>query len=111
MNSAIIIVAIVCLLAGIILTWIIRKLVFEKSYVPAKQLEDINTKLQDAITQKAVLDERYGPIVQEKESFEIQLNETKTLYFDLIKEHAKNTALVETLSGGKTNADTELSQI
>src|SRR5438105_4906234 len=43
-----------CLLAGAILSWVIRKLVFEKNHVPAQEVEAWKQKYQDCNTANAV---------------------------------------------------------
>lgn len=43
-----------CLLAGAIIAWVIRKLIYENNHVPALELEVVKQKCQDASTAKAV---------------------------------------------------------
>lgn len=49
---------------GILFTWIIRKLVFEKNYLPKVQYEELKIKLQEVLTSEAVAEEKFS--AQEK---------------------------------------------
>jgi chromosome segregation ATPase len=67
-----------CLLAGGIIAWIIRKLIFEKNYVAVADFIRVKDQLQELITQKAVVDsalvasrgeiERYVTDIQSRDS-------------------------------------------
>lgn len=54
----IVLLATVALLAGIVITWIIRKLIFEKNYVALAAFTELNAKFQDMVTIKALDDEK-----------------------------------------------------
>lgn len=112
MNSSLIIIVVVAsILGGALLTWIIRKLVFEKNHVSANQLEEANTLLQEINTQKAVLEEKYSSLGLEKETLVNKLNHSELLYNDLVKEHAKKTAVTEGLSEEKEKLNAYISQL
>ena len=59
MSTTLIVVLIVAsLLIGSLITWIIRKLVFEKNYLPLVQYDELNGLMQKALTEKALVEER-----------------------------------------------------
>lgn len=73
MSTILIVVLIfVSLLIGILFTWIIRKLVFEKNYLPLLQYEELKSRMQEVSTSKAVAEERFS--AQEK-SFSVTQEE------------------------------------
>lgn len=110
MNITIITVAIISALIGIILTWIIRKLLFEKNNVSAENYTELNSRLQEIITQKAVSEEKLEHKMKETESLDQQLNEMRFSQAELIKEHAKKSAIVESLTADKNVTVIELGQ-
>ena len=66
MSTTLIVALIVAsLLIGILVTWIIRKLVFEKNYLPLVQYDELNSRMQETLTGKALAEERFS--VQEKQ--------------------------------------------
>jgi DNA recombination protein RmuC len=111
MDGSTIMIAVSCLLVGSILAWIIRKLVFEKNHVPVSQLFEANGKLQQLLTQKAVIDERLQKLEEEKESHKLKLGQTESLYSELAKEHASKTTLVDNLTDTNKSLAGELSQL
>lgn len=111
MGTSIVIIAIIFLLSGTILTWTIRKLLFEKNHVPAEHLKETNFKLQDVTTQKAVLEEREAKIAQEKDSYKSRLEYSEAQYSNLVKEDAKKTVLVEAFTRERERLNSELFQI
>lgn len=59
MNSTYaLILAIICLVAGIFITWIIRKLAFEKNYVPLPQFNELNDRFHLMVTSNALSDDK-----------------------------------------------------
>ncbi len=52
-SSTIIILAILGLAAAIFITWIIRKLVFEKNHIPLAQFNELNERFQQTVTANA----------------------------------------------------------
>jgi DNA recombination protein RmuC len=78
MSSSVIITGIICLLSGVIITWIICKLIFDKNFVPIADYDSISKDLQEYKTQKAVLDTELNNIRLES-SRNAGLVESKTL--------------------------------
>lgn len=69
-NSIIVVLIITSLSIGILITWIIRKLLFEKNFLPLAQYNELNDRMQETLTGKALAEERLN--VQEKQLFTTQ---------------------------------------
>lgn len=90
--------SIFCLLAGGIIAWVIRKLLFEKKFVSVAEFDSAKKQLNELITQKAVLDsalvssrteiERANSLLHSKEEELIQARA------DYMKAHTENGCLI-----------------
>lgn len=76
----IILTAISALAAGILLTWIIRKLIFERDYIAASEHKILTEKFRELTTEKILAEERIKHLAQEKGEMtrllEIKTNES-----------------------------------
>lgn len=105
------IVAISCVVIGALMSWIIRKLLFEKNYVASDHLSEVNEKLQNLLTDKAVLNEKCNAALVEKEFFHNKLSEIESTNADLIRDNSKKMGIVESLVNEKEILITEISQL
>lgn len=105
------IVAISCVVIGALMSWIIRKLLFEKNYVASDHLSEVNEKLQNLLTDKAVLNEKCNAALVEKEFFQNKLSEVESTNADLIKDNSKKIGIEESLLNEKEDLVTEISQL
>jgi DNA recombination protein RmuC len=78
--------------------------------VPSSQLTESNTNLQEALTQKAVLENSLELINGEKLTQSTKLEQTESLYTDLIGQHATKASIIQSLTGEKESIKNELSQ-
>jgi len=103
-----ILLPLVFLIAGFVLAWILRRLIFEKTFVPVAAFEKLQAQCHELATAKAVLENalstRQGEYEKLSVSFEAQREEGKTLSRQLAeqaseKEHLKLETV--TLKGEK----------
>lgn len=105
MNSSVIIIGIICLLAGIIITWIIRKLLFEKNFIAIADYNTISKELQEYKTQKAVLDAELNSTKLESSRnaglLESKTSEAQRLLAELTESNTKRENLEKDIANNK----------
>lgn len=102
METPMVVMAIACLLVGIALTWIIRKLVFEKNYLPVSRFTEVNDRLQKVITEKALAEEKAKTLLQEvqilkSDKAQVETNSRREI-IELTKQVAELQAQLQTQS-------------
>lgn len=97
------------LLVGIVLTWIIRKLVFEKGYVPTSLADGLEKDLADLTLEKGKLEERLLLQSASEQAIKNNLKETETLLQgtnqQLARQEEINRGLQEKLSTQKQDLE------
>lgn len=115
--SIVIFIAIGCVLLGAIFTWIIRKLIFEKRFVPLTDYVSISNELQEYKTQKAVLDAELNNQRMEYSRtaslLESKTSEAQKLLADLTESSTRKENLEKDITNNKEQIQllkTELSE-
>jgi DNA recombination protein RmuC len=97
------ITAIVFLLLGAAIAWIIRKLVFEKNNVSLKQFNEVNTRLQTFQTAKALADERNSRLGSKISELDNKLSVLNTNAEQTKEQLIRVSSIKETLLVEKNN--------
>jgi DNA recombination protein RmuC len=100
---------IVAFLAGILITWVIRKLLFEKDYVSKELLANAEKQMSDMLLEKGILEERFkllGVSEQEsKDKLSQAKNELNIINQSAIRLEEANKALQEKLDTQKQDLE------
>ena len=101
--TTIIITAILSLLFGGVITWVIRKLIFEKNYVSVTQFNDLSQQFQTLQTAKVLADEKNNTSSKTISELNDKLSELNKSN-ELTKEQLiKATAINESVTTEKSN--------
>jgi len=109
--TTIIITAILSLLFGGVITWVIRKLIFEKNYVSVTQFNDLSQQFQTLQTAKVLADEKNNTSSKTISELNDKLSELNKSN-ELTKEQLiKATAINESVTTEKSNVLQEKKEI
>lgn len=103
-----IILIIASFITGVILTWIIRKLLFEKNHVEKNEFDNLNSKFNNLTLEKVVLEAGYNEL--KKTEGKIQ-NEIKDIQTELSSEKAANAKLKAEAEFKQEKLDTQKKEI
>jgi len=94
---------------GIVLTWIIRKLLIEKGYIKRAELEMAEKLLADSLLVKGRLEERLSFLVVSEQNIKMSLEQTENRLEEanksVIRHEAQNRALQEKLDTQKNDLE------
>lgn len=82
-------------LAGAFVSWIIRKLIFEKNAIPVTQFEAVNQELQKKATALAVADNTVVTLTKENEDLTKDVETKNTLITELTSKLAASATAIE----------------
>jgi len=99
------------LLIGIILTWIIRKLVFEKNFQPMSQYNELNARMQEALTGKALAEEKLISQQQQLTTIQAQYQAVSEVADQVKEQIAVANATLEMLTREKNQLSTDKFEI
>ena len=103
------VIILISFVAGTIIAWIIRKLLFEKNYIAKNEFLAINHQFQDIILEKGKLEERYGLLKQSevelKTSLKISQQEFEAANTKLIQSEALCNSVKEKLETQKQDME------
>jgi DNA recombination protein RmuC len=105
------ITAIAFLLLGAAVTWIIRKLIFEKNSIPLKQYNEISTRFQAFQTAKALADERNNILSAKISELDGKLSSLNTGVEQTKEQLIRVSAIKETLFEEKNNLSQEKGEL
>lgn len=103
-------IPIFCLLAGAVIAWIIRKLIFEKNCVPLQELNHVKEEMQALKTDKAVVDKSYDSVKADKEHL-AQITDSRDKEINALKsELARKNSDCENLEANLSQAKVQLQE-
>ena len=107
MNN-IIIVAAICLLAGALVTWLIRKLVFEKGHILLHEYTALNEKYQQISTQLAIMEEKHRTQLAELTDLKQRSIELEQISIRQRESLAAEKTALGIITGEKENIQNEM---